>query len=355
MASITEHRNAHLDDNNMHEVKGFTSASNGYAYKRGVNGRSEWQRVFRQENVTSVTTGYTAPPTETDLIAYVIESPELDVNAITFQAGGGGGVDSVRFTFTSGYDSSLYSVGSYLQVSGAANSKHNGQFVIVNVNASYLEVTIADATDASDDVASGSTATAYVTHEDYDPENEANGFTIPRVGIVKFYSDVDLWYGDAFEQGDEFYNIATKKIHFFNGAEIIEEGGLISTSLSLTTAQLKSGSGVEIVSAQGSGYVVEPISALCKYTHVTADYNVGNDILIYTDTGSTNLFTTPVDGSANGVLQATASSFSKFINVSNALGSQFVENKAIYVKADGVSASGDGTAIIYLTYRIIKI
>jgi hypothetical protein len=354
MAAITEHRNAHLDDNNMHEVKGFTGASNGYAYKRSINGRSEWQRVFRQENVTAVTTGYEAPPTETDLVSYVIESPELDVNAITYQSGGGG-ADSVRFTFSAGYDSTLYSVGSYLQVSGAANSKHNGQFVIITVNASYLEVTIADVTDASDDVASGSTATAYVTHEDYDPENEANGNTIPRVGIVKYYSDTDLWYGDAFEQGDEFFNVATLKKHFFNGTELIEEGGLITTSLSLTTAQLKSGTGVEIVSAQGVGYLVEPISALCKYTHDTVDYNVGSDILIYTDTGSTNLFTTPVDGSANGVLQATASSFSKFINVSNALGSQFVENKAIYVKADGVSASGDGTAIIYLTYRIIKI
>lgn len=353
MAAITEHRNAHLDDNNMHEVKGFTSASNGYAYKRSVNGRSEWQRVFRQENVTAVTNGYEAPPTETDLVSYVIESPELDVDAITYQSGGG--FDAVRFTFTSGYDSSLYSVDSYLQVSGAANSKHNGQFVIVTVNASYLEVTIADVTDASDDVASGSTATAYVTHEDYDPENEANGNTIPRVGVVKYYSDADLWYGDSFEQGDEFFNIATLKKHFFNGTNLLEEGGIITTSLSLTSSQIQSGSGVEIVASQGNGYTIEPISALCKYTHVSADYNVGVNLLIYTITGSTNIFTTPLDGSANGVLQSGASSFSKFINVSDALGNQLVNNKAIYVKADGISASGDGTAIIYLTYRVIKI
>ena len=189
--------------------------------------------------------------------------------------------------------------------------------------------------------------------------NSSTAEDIVQEMYIQLHLDVqkglDLWYGDAFEQGDEFFNIATLKKHFFNGTELIEEGGLITTSLSLTSAQIQSGTGVEIVSAQGVGYLVEPMSALCKYTHDTVDYDVGSDMLIYTDTGSTNLFTTPIDGSANGVLQATASSFSKFINVSNALGSQFVENKAIYVKADGVSASGDGTAIIYLTYRIIKI
>lgn len=350
MGIITEHRNAHLDDNNMHEVKGFTNASNNYAYKRSIRGAGDWERVYRHSNVTLITTGYTAPPSETDGVVYVIESPELDVNAITWQSG-----TTVRFTFTSGYDSSLYSTSSYLQVSGAANSKHNGQFVITTVNASYLEVTITDVTDATDDVASSSPATGYVTHQNYDPENEANGNTIPMNGFVKYYSDVDLWYGDSLIEGDEFYNIDTKKVHTYNGTDLLDEGGIFSTSISLNSTQIRSGSGVEIVSAKGTDYLIEPISAICNYTHISTDYDVGVNLLIYTITGSTNLFTTPLDGSANGVLQATASSFSKFINVSNALGAQFVQNKGIYVKADGTSTVGDGTATIYLTYRIIKI
>ena len=214
MTKINSHQFAHLDDRNMHEVKGFPSASINYAYKKNTRGVSEWQRVARQENILGSQNGYATPTTEVDGDVYLIESPELDVNGLVWQSG-----TTVRITFSAGY-SNIYAIGNYLQVSGAVNAKHNGVFVITAVNASYLDVTISAITDATDDVASGSTATSYVTHQNFDPESLSNGQSIPRLGMVKYFSDIDLWFGDALVKGDEWYNESNDSIESFNGTDV---------------------------------------------------------------------------------------------------------------------------------------
>lgn len=210
---INSHKFAHLDDKNMHEVKGFPSASVNYAYKKNIRGFSEWKRTARQENILGTQNGYDAPTTEVNGDVYLIESPELDIDGIVWQSG-----TTVRFTFSAGY-SDIYAVNNYLQVSGAANEKHNGVFLITAKNTTYLDVTIPSVTDGGDDVASGSPAVGYVTHQNFDPENLSNGQSIPRLGFVRYFSDVDLWFGDALVKGDEWYNESNDSIERFNGTE----------------------------------------------------------------------------------------------------------------------------------------
>lgn len=211
MTKINSHKFAHLDDRNMHEVKGFPSASVNYAYKKNIRGASEWQRTARQENILGTQNGYDAPTTEVNGDVYLIESPELDIDGLVWQSG-----TNVRITFSAGY-SDIYAVGNYLTISGASNAKHNGVFEITVADGSHIDVSIPSITDGTDDVASGSSAVGYVTHEDFDPENLSNGQSIPRLGFVRYFSDVDLWFGDALVKGDEWYNESNDSIERFNG------------------------------------------------------------------------------------------------------------------------------------------
>ena len=180
-------------------------------------------------NSISIINGYKAPLTEVNGDVYVIESPELDVNGIVWQSG-----TTVRFTFTSGYDSSIYSTSSFLQISGETTKTiHNGVWLITTVNASYLEVTNLSVTDGTDDVASSSPSLGYVTHQDFDPESLSSNQSIPRIGQVRYYSNSDLWFGDLFQEGDCYYNEQTKSISCYNGVNIsssISESYLSVTS-----------------------------------------------------------------------------------------------------------------------------
>lgn len=214
MSKITEHRFAHLSEKNMHEVKGFPSSAVNFAYKKNTKGISEWQRVARQENVLDRRNGFEAPITEIDGDVYIIEAPELDVNGLVWQSG-----TTVRVTFSAGY-SNIYEVDNYLQINGEANAKHNGVFLITGKSATYLDVINVNIIDGVDDVIEGSVAIAYVTHQNFDPENLANNQSIPRIGMVRYFSDVDLWFGDSLIKGDEWYNEANDSVEFFNGTTI---------------------------------------------------------------------------------------------------------------------------------------
>lgn len=218
--SITLHKNAHLSDANMHETKGFPSGGKQYSTRKAINGLSEFQRDHRLPNAISTANGYDAPLTEVNGDIYLIESPVMPVADIVYQSAA-----VIRYTFDSGYDSSLYAVGSYFQNSGeVTQTVHNGIFAILTVNASYLEVTNSTAgLDGGSDV-TGSDATGYVTHEDYDPENLGNDNSIPSSGQVRFYSAQDLWYGDAFQKGDNWFNEEIGAFQHWDGSIVITSG-----------------------------------------------------------------------------------------------------------------------------------
>jgi hypothetical protein len=341
-----EHRFAHLNDANNHEVKGFTAAPIGYAMIKNIRGNSEWQRSKRLENVINKIDGYAAPTTEVDGDVYIIESPSLDVNAITWQSG-----TTVRYTFTSGYDSSLYATGNYLQVSGDANEVHNGVFLITTVNASYLQVTNALVTDNTDDVASASLASAYVTHEDFDPENLANGNSIPRVGIVKYFSSVDLWYGNALETGDEFYMTSIGGKISWNGTYFISDE--ITKIVSLTQNNIINmyNTPVTVLSALPTGFVYEIKSAVLIHTFGVAAYAEGGNVYLQYNGGA---ICTEVVSALNSFASAATS-----INTMPAKNtSVIVTSAAVEVtNATGVFTAGSatGTGKVIINYKIHKI
>lgn len=341
----TSHKDAHTNDNNMHEVKGFPSALIGYFYQKTIRGVSEWVRSFRLPNAISAANGYDAPPTEVDLDVYAIESPELDINGIVWQSG-----TTVRFTFSAGYDSALYAVNSFLTISGEDSFPvHDGVWVITTVNASYLEVTNAGVTDGASDVASGSAAEGYVTHEDFDPENLANSQSIPRQGIVKYDNNVDLWFGNAFQEGDEYYNEELKNKVVHDGVNTVANAQLKQVTSSLSAAQLLAGTQVEIVPSPGAGYAIEVHSLSVDYTHNGTSYDVGKVIQARIDTASVDQFAT------GNILIGVVSVFVKGIKGISIAFSSLIADKSLKIGADAASTVGNGTAEVYTTYRLIKV
>ena len=339
---MSSHKDAHNNDATMHEVKGFPSAALGYFYQKTLRGVSEWVRSSRLPNVISLENGYDAPPTEVNGDVYAIESPELTVSAIAWQSG-----TTVRFTFSAGYDSTLYATGSYLTISGEpTQTVHNGVWVITTVNAGYLDVTNSGVTSAANDVISGS-STGYVTHEDFDPENLANGQTIPRQGIVKYDSAVDLWFGNSFQEGDEYYDSSNGSKTSFNGTSLDVGSGIYSKKITLTAAQILAATSVDVEAAQ-SGYAWKVIAMDVDYTHVTTVYDVGLAITAQIETATNNQYAT------KGILGTATSVFVTAVPTSSTT-TQLVNNKKLSVKADAASSTGDGTAIVYITYRKIKI
>lgn len=342
-----EHRFAHLNDANNHEVKGFTAAPIGYSMVKNIRGNSEWQRNKRLENVINKIVGYSAPTTEVDGDIYIIESPNLDVNAITWQSG-----TTVRYTFTSGYDSSLYSTGSYLQVSGeTVKTVHNGVFIITTVNASYLEVTNAAVTDSTNNVASASLASAYVTHEDFDPENLANGNSIPRVGIVKYFSSVDLWYGNAIQTGDEFYMTSVNGVFSWNGTNFISDE--ITKIVSLTKENIINmyTTPVSVLAALPTGYFYEIKSAVLIHNYNTAPYTGGGNVYLKYASGAT---CSEVVSAANSFGSGATS-----INTMPAKNTSVIITQAAIqiTNATGVFVAGSaiGTGKLIINYKIHKI
>jgi len=283
--SITLHKNAHNSDANMHEVKGFPSGGKQFSTRKAINGLSEFQRDYRLPNVISTANGYDAPLTEVNGDIYLIESPILQIANINWQAG-----TTIRFTFDSGYDSTLYATGSYFQVLNAET--HTGIWVITAVNASYIEVTNAAQTDGANDV-TGSDGTAYITHEDFDPENLGNDNSIPSSGQVRYYSAQDLWYGDSLLEGDCFYNVATKNLECWNGTSIVSSTIIDSITKTANYTALAVDKRIYIDSSGG-------IFTLTLEANPTTN----RKIEIIDSVGSCGTYNVTLDGNGNNILGA---------------------------------------------------
>lgn len=287
MSCINLHKNAHLSTENMHEVKGFPSASLNSFYQKGINGQSEFIRNSRLPNALASINGYEAPPTEVDGDIYVIESPELDVNRLSWQSG-----NTVRISFSAGYDSTLYAVNSYLTLSGEVDKPiHNGVWLITTIETTYIEVINTGVSNAENDVAASSPSVGYVTHEDFDPYDLAGGRVIPRIGQVRYYSNNDLWHGDSFEAGDCYYNIAIGSILCYNGS--VFTSPLIKTSVTKTGTYTVLNSDQRIyVDSNGGAFTVT----------LEASPTLNRELEIIDSVGSCGTNNVTVDGNGNNII-----------------------------------------------------
>lgn len=342
--AITEHRNQHLNDAAMHEVKGFPSAQNGYAYIKNIRGASEWRRVARQENVIASINGYDAPLTEVNNDVYKIESPLLEIANIAWQS-----VTTVRFTFDSGY-TNIYATGNYLQISGATNDIHNGVWLISAINASYLEITNENVTDATDDE-TASPSTGYVSHEDYDPENLANSQSIPRLGLVKYNEQADLWFGDVLQTGDEYYELATESIKVLKSDGDVGSSGAIEQIINVSAAEIVTLFSVgKTLATCGSDEFIEYRGAVLVYDYGTAAYTSGGEVAVYFSGGTIASFSV----SAANCLGAGSDNINTMVQRTTVL---IASGESLVLKCitgDFVAGSAIGVARLHISYKIHK-
>lgn len=133
---------------------------------------------------------------------------------------------------------------------------------------------------------------------------------------------------------------------------ITQTGGLLSISVSLTAAQIKTAFSVPIDSGiplPSATQAIEVVSGSTKYTFGTVAFDFGMITVfgLKTDTANDYQMNAPT-------ISGLTNSFAKLEEV-NATDIQLVVNKKLMITAYTDSATGDGTAIIYILYRIIQI
>ena len=128
---------------------------------------------------------------------------------------------------------------------------------------------------------------------------------------------------------------------------------ILSTKVSLSAAQIKTVNSVpvSVISAPGSGKVIEIVSAFLSFNYgtVTFDAAASFEVSLYTDTAGGRQYST-----ANNILNKTSSTIQTF-DKDASTASQLVDNKAIFIDGGDDSTVGDSTIDLYINYRIITL
>lgn len=197
--NLNEHAKADVDDTNLHYPKGFLAGLGGTFAFKDNSGNIQWQQSGKLEAALNEVDGLSAPPTEVDGDVYVLDkaSTVLDVDTIVFQSG-----NTVRITFNGAPDLSSLVINDHARIRLAGNSSNNGTFIITLINdgSDFIEVTIPNRTDGSDDEASDSPATATTTHRDWDEVGDTDH--------VVFFSAFSKWFGVTPNLGNTVFNIS---------------------------------------------------------------------------------------------------------------------------------------------------
>lgn len=127
--------------------------------------------------------------------------------------------------------------------------------------------------------------------------------------------------------------------------------GFLFASVSLSTAQIKTGSSVpiQIVPACATGYAIEVISGSFNYTYGTVSFT-GTNLYLDTDTSTYHQM------QCNNALSGTQNGFGRFQTLALAINTtQVVPAKGLFVSINSDSSVGDGSVIVYVCYRLIKL
>lgn len=130
----------------------------------------------------------------------------------------------------------------------------------------------------------------------------------------------------------------------------ISYGRVKDTVIELTSSQILdlNSTPITIVEAKGVGTLIQPLSAVIKYTYVTTPYTGGTLLRIGTNTGQ--------DAYICQVLDATLSTIRTFTTpIHSTVGySGSVENSNLELDSSTNPLGGDGTAKIWVKYQIFK-
>jgi len=149
------------------------------------------------------------------------------------------------------------------------------------------------------------------------------------------------------------FDITANQPSYFDGSDwLYYGGGIKNVTVSLSAAQILNGDSVpiEAISAQGAGTAIEVISSVLNYTHVGVSYDIATQFEI--TSGSVSQF---VDSNTPVLLQGTSDAIVICEHELSGGSSQLYENQPIMIHIDNDSTVGDGTAIFYITYRIITL
>lgn len=120
---------------------------------------------------------------------------------------------------------------------------------------------------------------------------------------------------------------------------------------SLTALQIKNMDSVPIdfgLPEPGAGYAYEVLSMSVKYTYGTVVFDFADFIALYVDTLTVAQFRT-------GIILDQANDNFVLADKLTLTSPQIIENKKIYLTASADSTTGDGTAIVYITYKILTL
>lgn len=129
--------------------------------------------------------------------------------------------------------------------------------------------------------------------------------------------------------------------------------GIISATVTLTSAQLINNTPVEIVPAQATGKMAVPLNVVLKYNHGTTNYT-SNEFgigLLYGTTPAYSVFTQSI----SSFLMSTASKIA-VCDLGFGGDESIITNAALNVKNDTAdTAAGDGTLTVIVSYMVIDI
>lgn len=136
----------------------------------------------------------------------------------------------------------------------------------------------------------------------------------------------------------------------------VTQSGTLEAKVSLTSAQIHTlhTSPVIAIPAPGPGHFVKVLQAYIVYTYGTTPYVTGLERSLYLSTVVNGLsFAWAPD-----FLDQTTSSVITGLNSEGYQPGIVLDNQPLYVgldRADPTGASGDGTMVIYITYKIVAI
>lgn len=118
--------------------------------------------------------------------------------------------------------------------------------------------------------------------------------------------------------------------------------------VSLSAAQILTANSVpiEVVAAPGAGKIISVLSALCKFTYGTTQFDGGGLGNLILDTLTDPIMSTGVIGNSTSSFDVLSQAYG---------GTQFAPNLALLFKTDSDSTVGDSTIDLYITYSIITL
>lgn len=178
--------------------------------------------------------------------------------------------------------------------------------------------------------------------------------TIPSISVD--HTD-GTWVATDLHLGEIGMNMTDDRFWWRSNNGIVEmiPGGIAKVTLTAQELATLNSSPIEAIAAPGTGYAISVISATINFTYNTVAFANSDPIQLFTDTAAAAQFESSI------TMDTAASSFTNFLPVlvfTPGSETNVVEDKALNITcaSDSVaSPNGDGTAVVYITYRVIRL